>query len=119
LSNNLITDEGVKYISNIPSLEWLDLSRTKVTPKCLDSLLKLKKLRTLEIVPSAWSTAEVDAFSNALKEANPKIQIIYTNEVTLDPSVLLPFRWGTAGLHTHTNLQRIIPDGANTLDPSK
>lgn len=109
LCHNVITDKGVSYLSNMQSLEWLDLSSTQITPKCVKSLVKLKNLKQLEIMPSDWTTAHVDAFSLELRKANPKVQIVYQNRATYDPTVLQPFRWGSIGLMTHPNLDRVLP----------
>lgn len=110
LSHNLITDKGIEYISSMQNLEWLDLSNTNITPECIKSLNKLKKLRVLEIVPGNWPTQEVNAFAAELKANHPNIDVRFINDVTFDPSVLLPFKWGKIGLMTHTNIGRILPD---------
>lgn len=117
LCHNIITDKGVSYLSNMQSLEWLDLSSTQITPGCVKSLVKLKNLKKLEIVPSAWPTDLVDAFSLELKKANPKVQIVYQNRATYDPTVLLPFRWDSIGLMTHTNLDRVLPYDTEKKNP--
>jgi len=114
IAGNMITDQGIKSIEDMQSLEWLDLSHTKVTAKCLGSLVKLKKLRLLEIVPSEWPIGDVNAFPNELRKANPGIQISYVNRGTFDPSVLLPFKWGTNGLMTHSGSKQMFQ--GTTLD---
>lgn len=116
LSHNLITDKGIEHISNMQSLEWLDISNCNVTPKCIKSLIKLKNLRMLEIVPSTWKTEEVNAFVRELNHNNPNVKIHYSNEITLDPTVLLPFKWDRIGLLTHTNIERFSPPETQGVD---
>lgn len=49
LSGTAISDEGVGYLSIMPTLRKLELSRTQVTIECVDSLVSLPRLQSLSL----------------------------------------------------------------------
>ena len=49
LSDNPITDDGLRYVAEVPHLQWLQLSGTQITDDGLRYLEKLEHLRVLDL----------------------------------------------------------------------
>ncbi|MDA1014941.1 MAG: protein translocase subunit SecD [Planctomycetota bacterium] len=71
LANTKITDEGLKYLSGLKSLQILNLSRTDITDAGLKQLTDLPRLRSLSI----GDTKVTDASVGALKGL-PSLQLL-------------------------------------------
>lgn len=110
LSNNSLTDQGMAELVGMKNLEWLDISQNEITPQSSKFFKQMTNLKTLEIGPKAWSQAVIDKFTQEVKSNNPKLDLVFTNVATFDPSFMDGFNWQGTGLGTHPNIHRIIPD---------
>ncbi len=111
LEQNTFRDAGVETLTQIKTLEWLDISKTLVTPKIAESLKKFPNLKTVIIGEKPDWTGEVVAkFTQDLKKTKPKLQVIFSDNGILIPSTLSGFNWQGGGLQAHANTRRLIPD---------
>ena len=110
ISTNSLTDRGIAELVNMKNLEWLDLSRNLFTPQCSKYLKKMTNLKRLEIGPTQWSQAVIDKFTEEVKSNNPNLDLVFQNIATVDPSLMDGFEWQGAGLNTHSNVGRVLPD---------
>jgi hypothetical protein len=103
--NRSITDRGVASLSPLKQLEWLDLSRTSVTPACTETLKlfpNLKKIEMNEVIH--WTGNEYKKFETIMKKHNPEIEIILQDQPTYDTSTSIPgLPWKGRGLVPHIN----------------
>ncbi len=110
ISTNTLTDSAIEKLTPIKTLEWLDINRTLVTPKCVESLKKFPKLRTLEVgLRTDWSNEDRAKFVRELKKTHPKLEVLFQDIGTYDPSAMPGFAWQGGGLASHSNFRRIVP----------
>ncbi len=73
ISGNEITNQGIEYLSQLPSLQELWFSGTKVTPACMSSLKKFHNLKGVTLTMSKWSVAEKSKFIQDAKKLKCKV----------------------------------------------
>lgn len=82
LQNMSIGDEGVKYLRDLPYLDVLNLSGTKVSAKTLDEISGWKNLKKLYLYNTVVSEESV----NSLRKSHPDLQV-YNTQFDLTDSV--------------------------------
>ncbi len=70
ISLPLVSDDGVRYIVNMPHITSLHLARTGVSDAVVPDLKRLKSLRTLDIRGTRISEEDVMALREALPETD-------------------------------------------------
>ena len=63
-----ITDAGLVHLEGLPSLEWLNLTETKITDAGITSLAKMKNLRALSVDLTQMTEAGVEKLQRLLPE---------------------------------------------------
>ncbi len=79
LSDNPITDEGMRHVGQVPHLQWLQLSGTQITDEGLKHLAHLKHLHTLDIT----RTAITQEGAKYLAEM-PMLEVVYARGTGLN-----------------------------------
>ncbi len=110
MSNNSIGDPGIAELARMKNLEWLDISQNPITPQCGKYLKQMTSLKKLEMGRTPWSQAAIDQFSAEVKSNNPDLDLVFANIATFDPALMDGFDWRGAGLGSHPNVKRIIPE---------
>ena len=78
LSENPITDEGLRYVGEVPHLQWLQLSDTNITDRGIEHLRDLKHLRCLDLT----GTRITQEAASVLAEI-PQLEIVYARRSRL------------------------------------
>jgi len=111
LNTNTITDDGIAYLLPMKSLEWLDITRTPVTPKVASILKKLPHLKKVEMgLRMDWSKKERDNFIKEIEQINPGLQVYFQDlKDTFDPATIPELQWKGQGARSHANTERLVP----------
>ncbi len=109
LAQNPISDDAISKLIPIKTLEWLNISKTLVTPKVTESLKKFPNLKTLDMGERPeWTSSTREKFIEALKKTNPKLQVIFETHTAHFPAVIPGFNWQGIGLTAHANTRRFF-----------
>lgn len=92
--NMNITNEGVKHLTKLKDLRYLDLCGTSADMNCIDSLKQFPKLKELGISASMTSKSAV----MTLRKALPKIKLFAGSPESNTPPYCLDFDWKGEGL---------------------
>ncbi|MBA3857309.1 MAG: hypothetical protein C0507_10420 [Cyanobacteria bacterium PR.3.49] len=92
--NRDIGNAGVTYLLDLKHLAWLDLTRTSVTPDCLETLLSMPALKKVELGELHWTDQQKKDFERAAKARKPSLQIYWDDQETSDHGEVLPdLKW--------------------------
>jgi uncharacterized membrane protein/mono/diheme cytochrome c family protein len=72
IEHTAISDKGLKLLSGLPYLEYINLIGTKVTDEGLRDIAPMKSLRSIYV----WKTATSDSGIVNLKKSNPALTIV-------------------------------------------
>lgn len=118
LAQNPISDVAISKLAPIKTLEWLDISKTLVTPKVAETIKKFPNLKTLEMGERPeWTASTREKFIAELKKTNPKLQVVFESPTGHFPVILPGFNWQSIGLTAHANTNRFFappPTGSIT-----
>lgn len=89
-----VTNEGVKHLTKLKDLKYLDLCGTSADMKCLDSLRQLPNLTYLGLSNEMTSKSAV----MALRKALPKVKLFLGSPESNTPEFCLDFDWKGEGL---------------------
>ncbi len=84
VSDNELTDRGIELLIPLQRLEQFWFTSNKITPKCLQSLQKMRGLRGVTLTMSAWTPKDKADFIEAAKKFNCSVSD-YKPKVTVDP----------------------------------
>jgi len=93
-SNMSITNAGVKHLTKLKDLKFLDLCGTSIDIKCLDSLRQLPNLKELGIPMNMTDKSSV----MTIRKAFPKIKLFAGSPESNTPAYCLDFDWKGEGL---------------------
>ncbi len=117
LAQNPISDVAVSKLTPIKTLEWLDISKTLVTPKVAETLKKFPNLKSVELGERPeWTSSSKEKFIAELKKANPMLQVRFESH-SVFPAIMPGFNWQSIGLTAHANTTRLFappPTGSIT-----
>jgi hypothetical protein len=67
-----VTDEGLKYLANLPSLKDLNIINCSITPGSTRYLKMIPQLRALHVSIDSWTPQQVAKFRSEI----PKVLLI-------------------------------------------
>ena len=104
LAQNYLVDSDLSALLPLKTLEWIDLTQTKVTPECAKYLVQFPNLKTIEIGKVFESDAS-KSFSRYIRQYKPQTRVIFANVNTGDLASTLPeFPWAGNGTIPHIEL---------------
>lgn len=105
LAWNKVTDRGILHLTQLKSLEYLDLSETKVSPEVWKTIVQIPNLRKVKIAQfrsKDWSPGERRLFEQNLAKAAPRISVNWTYEDNLDfICASTDLTWQNEGMRAH------------------
>jgi serine/threonine protein kinase len=105
LAQNYIVDSDLANLLPLKTLEWIDLSRTKVTPECGKYLAQMPNLKTVEIGQMFHGDASKSSFIGYMRQRKPGVKLIMTDVATGDLASAMPeFPWAGNGTISHIDL---------------
>lgn len=75
--NDAVKDPGIRDLTPLTSLERLDLSSTKVTSRCWESLQKFPRLHSVKLSNMRWLPADKLYFSKQMRLHCPQVLVDY------------------------------------------
>lgn len=75
LKNNFFTDRGVSALSGLVNMQDLQVDGLGLTPKSIETFVRLPKLRTLVIGRCNWKKKDKTHFTNVLTHAHPSVKV--------------------------------------------
>ena len=72
LSRTGIDDSGIKALSDLKSLEWLNLYGTKITDASIPIIAKYRDLKAVYL----WSTSVTNEAASSLKKSLPDAKVV-------------------------------------------
>lgn len=71
LTNNIgVNDETIKPLAELPNLRDIDFENCRLSPKCLETLNKMPRVRTVHISAPSWTAEQQDDFRAKYKGGN-------------------------------------------------
>ncbi|MBX9952691.1 MAG: hypothetical protein K2Y39_26185, partial [Candidatus Obscuribacterales bacterium] len=122
LAWNKVTDRGILHLTQLKSLEYLDLSETKVSPEVWKTIVQIPNLRKVKIAQfrsKDWSPGERRLFEQNLAKAAPRISVNWTYEDNLDfICASTDLTWQNEGMRAHVCPILSVLKDVEKLSPS-
>lgn len=100
--NHKLSREYPIILARAKSLEVLNVSATKITPKAALELGQLSSLKRVILGTLPWENETKTYIKNTFASEHPKIIVSWSDEFTRDHSAAMPaFQWKGEGLEAH------------------